>query len=209
MVSNSEDLLMDDIRKLHLGCFDQVVPGWLNTDITPHIFVARVPGLAWLLYRVGRMSRERYEQHRSGLFRNVHYLDVRKRFPYPDNTFHFVYTSHLLEHLVPAHTEFCVSEIYRVLRPGGIVRIAVPDLDQIVASYDPQNPVPWLDSFFEAGQKNPKNRHHWHYNEVSMRRLLEKVGFQEICRCEFRQGRCADIAILDRRPESLFMEAVK
>jgi hypothetical protein len=48
-----------EARKLHLGCFDQVFPGWVNTDITPHIFVARVPGLAWLLYSAGMMSDQR------------------------------------------------------------------------------------------------------------------------------------------------------
>lgn len=195
--------------KLHLGCFDQVIPGWINTDITPHIFVARVPGLAWLLYRLGRITRQRYEQHRSGLFRNVFYLDVTKRFPYPDNTFHFVYTSHLLEHLLPLQARFCVSEVYRVLKSGGVVRIAVPDLDQIIASYDPKNPEPFLEAFFEASQKIPKNQHHWHYNAISLRRLLENAGFREIYRCEFRQGRCVDVAILDTRPKSLFMEAVK
>lgn len=200
---------MDAFRKLHLGCFDQVVPGWLNTDITPHIFVARVPGLAWLLFRLGRMSEQRYRQHKSGIFRKVHYLDVTKRFPYPDNMFNFVYTSHLLEHLLPAQARFCVSEIYRVLMPGGVVRIAVPDLDKIVASYDPENPEPFLESLFEASQKNPKNQHHWHYNAISLTRLLANAGFREIYRCEFRQGRCADVDILDNRPESLFIEAVK
>ena len=28
---------------LHLGCFDRPIPGWVNTDITPHLFIARVP----------------------------------------------------------------------------------------------------------------------------------------------------------------------
>lgn len=90
------------------------------------------------------------------MFRSVHYLDVRKRFPYSDNTFHFVYTSHLLEHLLPAEAEFCVSEIYRVLKPGGIVRIAVPDLDQVIASYDPQNPELWLEAFLKQAKRTRK-----------------------------------------------------
>lgn len=199
----------DEILKLHLGCFDQVIPGWINTDITPHIFVARVPGLAWFLYRLGKITKQRHEQHRSGLFRNVRYLDVTKRFPYSDNTFLFVYASHLLEHLLPDQARFCISEIYRVLKPGGVVRIAVPDLDKIIASYDPRNSDFFLESFFEASQKSEKNRHHWYYNAISLKRLLESAGFREIYQCEFGQGRCADVAILDNRPESLFMEAVK
>ena len=57
-----------ETRRLHLGCFDQVFPGWVNTDITPHIFIARIPGLAWLLYRAGMMSEQRYEQHKKRVF---------------------------------------------------------------------------------------------------------------------------------------------
>ena len=35
-------------RRLQLGAFDQVHHNWVSTDITPHLLVARVPGLAWL-----------------------------------------------------------------------------------------------------------------------------------------------------------------
>ena len=35
-------------RKLHLGCFDQVLSGWINTDITPHIFLSGFR--VWLYY---------------------------------------------------------------------------------------------------------------------------------------------------------------
>ena len=57
--------------RLHLGCFDRPVDAWLNTDITPHLWVARVPGMARLLFRMGRMTPERWQQHQSGVFRRV------------------------------------------------------------------------------------------------------------------------------------------
>ena len=195
--------------KLHLGCFDQVFPGWVNTDITPHIFVARVPGLAWLLYKVGVISKERYDQHQKGIFRAVSYLDVTKRFPYPAGWFDAVYCSHLLEHLYPDQARFCIGEIYRVLKSGGIVRIVVPDLDRIVAHYDPLQPEEFLEKMFEASQKRAKNQHHWHYNEISLARLLTDAGFRKVWRCGFRQGQCPDVALIDNRPDSLFMEAIK
>jgi SAM-dependent methyltransferase len=196
-------------RKLNLGCFDQVLPGWLNTDITPHIYVSRVPGLAALLFRAGLLSRERYEQHRRGLFRQVQYLDVTRSFPYADATFDFAYSSHLLEHLPPQDALFCLSEIHRLLCPGGIVRISVPDLDRLIADYDRQRPEDFLDHIFESKQKRDKNRHHWHYNEISLGRLLAQAGFTNICRRGFQEGRCEDAVLLDNRPDSLFMEAEK
>lgn len=61
--------------------------------------------------------------------------DVAKGIPFPDRSFDVVYHSHLLEHLPkPAAREF-LKECYRVLRPEGILRIAVPDLEAIVHHY--------------------------------------------------------------------------
>ncbi len=200
---------MEEVRKLHLGCFDQVFPGWINTDITPHIWISRIPGLPMLLFKLGLLSKQRLEQHKRGIFRAVKYLNCVRRFPYSDNTFDYVYMSHLLEHLYPQGAIFCLREVYRVLKPGGIVRIAVPDLDRMVANYDPHNPDAFLEAIFEAKQKRDKNRHHWHYNEVSLTRLLKQVGFQEVYRCEYKKGFCADVEMIDNRPDSLFIEARK
>jgi len=191
------------LSKLHLGCFDRVFPGWINTDITPHIFIARVPGLAWLLYRARMMSEQRYGQHKKGIFRAISYLDVTKKFPYPDSWFDAVYCSHLLEHLYPEQARFCLSEIYRVLKTGGIVRISVPDLDRIVSHYDPSHPERFLEQMFESRQKRAKNQHHWHYNEISLKQLFTGAGFLKIWRCGFKQGQCPDVALIDNRPELL------
>lgn len=61
--------------------------------------------------------------------------DVINGIPFPDRSFDVVYHSHLLEHLPkPAAREF-LKECYRVLRPEGILRIAVPDLETIVHHY--------------------------------------------------------------------------
>ena len=196
-------------HKLHLGCFDQVLNGWINTDITPHIFSAKIPGLAFLLFKIGVLSRQRYEQHKQGVFHAIRYLNVTKRFPYADATFDYVFSSHLLEHLYPHQAIFCLNETFRVLKRGGVVRIAVPDLDNIVKSYNPQHPDHFLEAVFEAKQKHDKNKHHWHYNEISLAKLLREAGFSKIYRCKFRKGNCADVTLIDNRPESLFMEAVK
>ncbi len=196
-------------KKLHLGCFDTPLVGWHNTDITPHIFIARIPMLPFFLFRTGLMSAERYEQHKKQVFKNVRYLDVSRRFPFSENIFDYVFTSHMLEHLHPWQSEFCLREIYRVMKPGGIVRVAVPDLDKMIASYNPKSSHKFLNAFFESDQKNPKNQHHWHYNENLLGQLFCDIGFAKKSRCDFQQGDCVDIELLDNRPESLFMEAQK
>ena len=54
---------------------------------------------------------------------------------FPDASFNVAYHSHLLEHFSKAKALFFIQECRRVLRPQGIIRIAVPDLEQIIRSY--------------------------------------------------------------------------
>ena len=199
----------NNFKKLHLGAFDQVNPGWINTDITPHVFVSKIPGLAFLLFKAGLISQQRYEQHKNGVFQNINYLNVTKQFPYTDNAFDYVFSSHLFEHLYPTDAIFCLKEVYRVLKVGGVLRISVPDLDKIIASYDPTRTDEFLEAIFESKRKRDKNKHHWHFNERSLSTILKVISFREVYRCEFKQGRCADVALIDNRPDSLFIEAVK
>lgn len=55
--------------------------------------------------------------------------------PFPDASFDVVYHSHLLEHLPKSAAEPFLKECYRVLRPKGILRVVVPDLEQIARTY--------------------------------------------------------------------------
>lgn len=88
-------------KKLHLGRFDQPIEGWINTDITPHTWIARIP-LAPAILRAARLlNKQRYLQHSAGVFRKVHYLNGAKRFPFPNDSFQAVFSSHMLEHRPP------------------------------------------------------------------------------------------------------------
>ena len=198
-------------RRLQLGAFDQAQDGWLNTDVTPHLLVARVPGMAWLLHRIGVIDSGRYAVYQSGRFRSLRYLDVERPFRFDDDTFEAVYASHLLEHLDPDVAERCLEEVRRVLRPDGILRVAVPNLDEVMSQYDPADPDAFLAGFYDAhsGRRSRTSLHRWMYNPKSLEALLRRVGFRDIQRCEFRQGRCPDVAQIETRRWSLFMEGAK
>lgn len=201
--------MTDVSKRLHLGCFDRPIRGWINTDVTPHLWVARTPGLASLLWRMGRISDGRYEQHRCGVFRFVRYMNVAKRFPYPDDYFRAVFSSHLLEHLYPCDAQLCLSEILRTLHPGGVCRTVVPDLDMCVKRYNPKEPDVFLKRLFEPSDRQ-KNTHHWLYNAESLIALLLRIGFRRAYRCDYQEGLCPDLDTLDNRPEiSLYVEAIK
>lgn len=55
--------------------------------------------------------------------------------PFPDESFEVVYHSHLLEHFSRSNAESFLKECYRVLRPQGVLRVVVPDLEQIAQTY--------------------------------------------------------------------------
>lgn len=115
----------------------------------------------------------------------------------------------MLEHLFAHQAEHCIAESFRVLKEGGICRIAVPDLDKLVAEYSSSQPEVFLKRIFECDPRS-KNMHHWHYNATSLPALLKSKGFKEVYQCAYRQGKCPDVELLDNRPgESLFVEAIK
>lgn len=61
--------------------------------------------------------------------------DLRRGIPLADDSYDVVYHSHLLEHLRRPDALGFMRECYRVLRPGGILRVAVPDLERLCQAY--------------------------------------------------------------------------
>ena len=67
--------------------------------------------------------------------KNIISHNILKGIPFPDSYFDAVYHSHVLEHFSKADAFKFIRECYRVLKPGGIIRIAVPNLESIVENY--------------------------------------------------------------------------
>jgi predicted SAM-dependent methyltransferase len=65
----------------------------------------------------------------------VKVVDLTKGIPFADNSFDVVYHSQVLEHIPKEKSEYFVRECYRVLKPNGIMRVVVPDLENIVDEY--------------------------------------------------------------------------
>ena len=61
--------------------------------------------------------------------------NLNQNIPFPDESFDVVYHSHLLEHFSRSNAEIFLKECYRVLRPQGVLRVVVPDLEQIARTY--------------------------------------------------------------------------
>ena len=65
----------------------------------------------------------------------VRSYNLLKRWPYSDGQFQAVYHSHVLEHFPREKAEEFIRECFRVLRPGGVLRVVVPDLENIAREY--------------------------------------------------------------------------
>jgi SAM-dependent methyltransferase len=76
--------------------------------------------------------------------------------PFPDASQRVVYSSHMMEHVGDDALERLLQEIHRILKPGGAVRIEVPDAEKLVAAYR-QNDRGVLD-FFRAGREDMLRR---------------------------------------------------
>jgi predicted SAM-dependent methyltransferase len=61
--------------------------------------------------------------------------DARKGLPFGSSEVDACYSSHFLEHLSRSQAQMLVQDTRRILRPGGIVRLAVPDLEALVREY--------------------------------------------------------------------------
>jgi predicted SAM-dependent methyltransferase len=147
------------------------------------------------------------DEHRRGVYRQLHYLNITHRWPFKNASLSTIYSSHVFEHLPLQGARACLSEARRCLREDGLLRFSMPDLDYLINEYRAEDSLRWATVFFEANEPAEKNRHHFMYNFVSLCQMLKEAGFSRIVRCGFREGECPDVDKLDIRPKSLFVEA--
>ncbi|MDP2143559.1 MAG: methyltransferase domain-containing protein [Gallionella sp.] len=196
--------------KLHFGAFHNGIDGWVNTDITPHMWISKIPLLPFLLFKFGLISQDRYDQHAQGVFRKLSYVDLCKPLPYASDTVDAIFSSHVLEHLFIDEVERLISECRRVLKPGGVCRVVVPDLEKIVALYDPNDPRKFITDIYEVATRSAvKNSHHCAFTGAFLTSLFTQAGFSKCSVLSYKVGSCPEIELLDNRPESLFFEAIK
>lgn len=85
----------------------------------------------------------------------VRHLDLLDKLPFAEGSYSYCYSSHVLEHMPRSYAPDFLREIHRILLPGGVVRIVVPDLEGIVRCY--------LSELEHAlhGDSSAVSRHEW------------------------------------------------
>jgi FkbM family methyltransferase len=122
----------NQFERLNLGCGPNAPTGWLNVDGSWNAWLSNHVYLRKALKAFGVISKTS-----PGAQWSVRPLvhDLTKRLPFKDNTVSVIYGAHVLEHLYLADAQRLLSECKRVLRPGGVIRLVVPDLRCMVTSY--------------------------------------------------------------------------
>ncbi len=176
-------------------------PGWVNVDAFP------APGV------------------------NCVY-DCRRSLPFPDGSARIVYTEHFFEHL-DYHEEVpsFLAECHRVLRPGGLLRLIVPDMERYLQAYGDDD---WsaldrirslaeghVDPFVKCSYNTKMellnvvfrqgHQHKFAYDYETLALCLARAGFAAVERSRFGHSRAAEACLdhPDRESESLYVEAVR
>src|SRR5215813_6484794 len=113
------------VKAINLGCGLSAAPGWINVDNSPNAKLAKYPRLRKTLWRLGILSDFHYAVNWPT---SITSYDLKKRLPHSDGSIDYVYSSHFLEHLPLQSARRLIKEMFRVLKPGGVARIVVPDL---------------------------------------------------------------------------------
>jgi len=127
----------------------------------------------------------------------VYYLDATQPFPFPDRCFDFVFSEHMIEHIPFSTGLRFLLECKRVLKPDGVIRIATPNLRNIVALITARDPeadryLDWAVETFQLPKSGyPKAPmvinnffrswgHQFLYDPETLQEAMAQTGFGDI-----------------------------
>ncbi len=100
-------------RKIQYACGSNFLKDWLNVDVREDI----------------------WSEQKSTKDITFMKVDLIKRHPFPRNFFRFGFSEDFLEHLDQCDSIIFLSECYRTLRPGGVLRLSFPGLSGVLKKH--------------------------------------------------------------------------
>ena len=149
--------------KLHLGCGNKIIKGFINCDIQD------IPGI------------------------DKPNIDICNLREFSDDSIDLIYASHVLEHIPRTKTFRTILEWNRVLKPGGKLRIGVPDFDATVKVYQRDGDYENLLNWIYGGSEVSTNVHFRQFTFSGLKTLLIEAGFKRVQRYDWKNTEHADI----------------
>ena len=195
------------VDRLHIGCGDVLVRGWLNIGLD-------------LSEEYGRIK-----DRNGALFLNYNLL---KQWPVEENVITYVAASHFIEHFdLNRGLEF-MRKAFKVLKSTGVIRLSCPDLEVYAKNYAQNNKTfyehplirEWCafknaktpGEIFAAKAYDSGGAHKWFYDFASLKHILEEAGFRDVSRKQRLEGLVPDLEKIElekRELETVYVEAVK
>jgi predicted SAM-dependent methyltransferase len=151
---------------------------------------------------------------------NVDYMmDFTRKWPFPENSLDGIFCEHVFEHFDYNEGQQLLKQSLRALRPGGTLRIIVPDGRKILETYcrnpkellvhrdvETRTPMDAVNSWFRQ-----RYEHQFTYDFETLQEQLKRAGFQDVAEVSFKVGRSKPLILDDEKYEweSLYVEATK
>jgi hypothetical protein len=209
--------------KVNIGCGATPTDGWANFDNSLAVRIGRWPALAQALRSVRILNVESYRFAMLASDLGVRFANAAARIPCADGSVEAVYSSHMIEHLDRGEAEAFLLEVRRVLMPGGVVRLAAPDLGHFVESYVTTGDADEFMAGINVSLARPlrpsvrikwaligPRNHLWMYDGRSLTQLLSNAGFTSPAVMPPGKTNIMDPGALDleeRAGESVYVEA--
>lgn len=212
-------------RRANIGCGQTPTEGWRNFDNSPSIRLAATPVLPDLLARIGLLGAPSYRFVQFARTHRIELMNAAKPWPLADDSLEVIYSSHMVEHFDPSEARTFLVEAHRVLAPGGILRLALPDLERLIENYVRERDADaFMSSLHVCSPRQTSlaaraglflygnRRHNWMYDARSLLRLVSASGFTDVRSLPPGETTIPDPGALDlaeRESESIYIEARK
>jgi predicted SAM-dependent methyltransferase len=204
-------ILSNSYKRYNLGCGLKIYENFMNVGF-------------WSQLKSGVLYKDL-----NGTFNTVMFNhDLRNGVPATDNSLDLIYHSHMLEHLSYVDGIEFLKECFRALKPGGRMRVLVPDLELWINAYYQNNKF-FFEQYKKYGGIDPtiystkgsifmgmlhNHEHKCGYDYESLEWMLEHTGFSDINKTLYGDSIIEDILIIEpldpiKIMESLCVECIK
>jgi predicted SAM-dependent methyltransferase len=158
--------------------------------------------------------------------------DLRKPLPFPDGSVKAIFCEHFFEHLdFDEEVHHFLADCKRILKPGGVMRLIVPDLELYLKAYaeggwdklnnirglDENGHDKWMKQTYETRMElvntvfRQKDEHRYGYDHETMEVVLNKAGFSKVLKKAYMESELPNLCLDTeaRASESLYYEIVK